>query len=279
MALLRRIWGGHGRHRQPTTVEAFQRADRYRRVGRYGEAVELVTYGLTLEPNNVTGHLLAGYLHHAARTLDAARQEFGWVLAHDPYHARALLGLARLAFEQGDVAGCHDLLRRALRYYPDFPEARALLDGIVTPRPAEPAPAREGARLDRLRLPATGRALLIARHDGHVLAARPGGPQDGESSARLAQVLRLAAATLTRSGCGPLHRAILEDDADALFVRTDGDLFVSLALPRTLEVPQGLLEVNRLWAGALHELGLASVAPPAPAVAEVATSDSKRRAS
>jgi tetratricopeptide (TPR) repeat protein len=279
MALLRRIWGGRGQ-RASTTVEAFRRAERYRRTGRYAEAVELVTYALTLEPNNVTGHMLAGYLHHAARTHDAARDQFRWVLARDPHHPRALLGLARLALEEGDLVGCHDLLARALRDYPDFPEAKALLDGVATAPPPAPAPVRTGARLERLRLPNAGRALLIARHDGTVLTARPGGPQDAETSGRLAQVLRLGAATLARAGCGPLHRAVLEDDADALFVRTDGDLFVSLAVPRTLDVTQGLLEVNRLWAGALHELGLASATQSAPpATVPAATTDSKRRAS
>jgi tetratricopeptide (TPR) repeat protein len=279
MALLRRIWGGRG-HRTPSTVEAFQRAERYRRTGHYAEAVELVTYGLTLEPNNVTGHMLAGYLHHAARTLDAARDEFRWVLERDPHHPRALLGLARLALEEGNLVGCHDLLARALRDYPDFPEAKALLDGVATAPPPAPAPARAAVHFERLRLPSAGRALLIARHDGTVLTARPGGPQDSETSGRLAQVLRLGAATLARAGCGPLHRAVLEDDADALFVRTDGTLFVSLAVPRTLDVTQGLLEVNRLWAGALHELGLASATASAPpASAPAATTDSNRRAS
>jgi tetratricopeptide (TPR) repeat protein len=279
MALLRRIWGGRGRRRPPTTIEAFRRADRYRRIGRYAEALDLVRHGLTLEPGSLTGHLLAAYLQHAGRALDAAREEFRWVLARDPHHARALLGLARLALEEGDRSGCRDLLRRALRYYPDFPEAQALLDALATARAAEPPPVPAGARLDRLRLPATGRALLVARHDGRVLTARPGGPQDGETWGRLAQVLRLAGGTLARSGFGPLRRAVLEDDADALFVRSDGDLVLSVALPRTIEVTQGLLEVNRLWAGALHELGLAATPPAAAGAPPAAPGDSKRRAS
>jgi tetratricopeptide (TPR) repeat protein len=272
------------RERPPeTSVEAFRRADRYRHVGRYVEALELVAHGLALDPNNVTGHLLAAYLHHAARTLDAARGEFRWVLARDPHHARALLGLARLALEEQDVDGCRELLGRALGYYRDFPEAQALMDAMAGARePAAEAATADVATLERLRLPAAARALLVARHEGHVLVARPPGAHDAAAADTLVRLMRLAAATLGRSGLGPVRRALLEDDADTQFVRTDGDLLVALVLPRTMDVTQGLLEVNRVWAGALHELGLASGAPTptaTPSTASSSSGDSRRRAS
>jgi len=77
----------------------------------------------------------------------------------------------------------------------------------------------------------------------------------------LARTLQVATAALRRAALGPLHRAIVEDRRDAVFTRTDGELIVSLALPRATDPTAGLLDVNRLWSATQHELGLAAGPP------------------
>ena len=249
---LPRLWWPAPSRREPTPAELFGHADRLRRAGRYGEAAQLVLQGLSLDPASVTGHLLAAYLHVARRTTVPAKQEFRWVLERDASHPRALLGLARIALEEGDVDGCRESLVRALRVYPDFPEAQALLDGLAARRPAT-APARP--RLDRLRLPAAARALFVLAGDGAVIAVRP--ESAGEAGGRLARAAGFAAATLQRAGLGPLRRGIVADADDTHFLRADVTLTLALTLPRSTHITQGLLEVNRLWAAAQHELAVA----------------------
>ena len=280
MALLRRLWWGGG-DREPLTVpDALRRAEQSRREGRYAEAGALVARALELDPDNLHAHLLAAYLHVARRAPAPAKAEFHWVLDRDANHARALLGLARIALEEGDAHASHDLLRRALRFYPDFPEAKALLDAVrarATARPPVP-PAPVPPRVERLRLPGTGRALIVGRADGGLITAQPVSDDAKDVSEALAHMLRLAAAALTRAGLGPLHRAIVVDGHDAVFTRTDGELVVSLALPRATDPTQGLLDVNRLWSATLHELGLTgappAIAPPVTPVNTPAASDS-----
>jgi tetratricopeptide (TPR) repeat protein len=248
-----RLWRGRADASRPRTATAlFGQADRLRREGRAAEAAPLVARGLMLDPTSLTGHLLAGYLHAARRTIEPARAEFQWVLARDPNHPRALLGLARVELEMGDVEACRQTLERALGAYPDFPEARALLEGLSAPIPDTP-PA--GLRLDRLRLPELGRALFAMDGDGAMLGARPTSAVD--EGRRLARAVGLAAAALGRAHLGPLRRAVVEDTDDRHFVRADVALTLALSLPRATAVTQGLLEVNRLWAAARHELALA----------------------
>ena len=271
MPLLRRLWRPAARHAPLTVPDALRRAEQRRREGRYAEASALVTRALELDRDNLHAHLLAAYLHVAGRATAPAKAEFRWVLGHDANHARALIGLARVALEEGDGRACHDLLRRALRFYPDFPEAAALLDALRA-RDSPPPAAAPAPRVDRLRLPGTGRALIVGRADGGLIAAQPVTDEAKDVSEALARALRLAAAALQRCGLGPVHRAIIDDGRDAVFMRTDGDLVVSLALPRATDPPQGLLDVNRLWSATLHELGLAAATPPiAPPATPVST--------
>jgi tetratricopeptide (TPR) repeat protein len=274
--LLRRLWNPADRAPQ-TVPEALRRAEQSRREGRYTEASALVARVLELDRDNLHAHLLAAYLHVARRATAPAKAEFRWVLGHDANHARALIGLARVALEEGDARACHDLLRRALRFYPDFPEAAALLEALRASEssPAPPA-ASPAPRVDRLRLPGTGRALIVGRADGSLLAAQPATEDAREVSEALARVLRLAAASLQRCGLGAVHRAIIDDGSDAVFVRTDGDLVVSLTLPRTTDPTQGLLDVNRLWSATLHELGVAAASNPATPVSTPAAESTRR---
>jgi tetratricopeptide (TPR) repeat protein len=249
-ALLRRLWSSAPPRRRPTPVELFALADRRRRDGRAAEASRLVAAGLAQDPDNLTGHLLAAYLHLAARTIEPARGEFTWILRREPRHPRALLGLARIALEEGDVTACRESLSRALRLYPDFPEAQALLGATATPT----APAQStasAAPLERLRLPTLARALLVLGADGAVRTARPESlASHGE---RLARTVALATAALGTAGLGRPRRAVVESREEAQFVRTDPALTVALALPRTTQITQGLLEVNRMWAAVGHD--------------------------
>jgi len=252
VSALRGLWRPAGARRARTPAELFSQANRLRREGRYAEAARSVAEGLAIDPASITGHLLAAYLHVAQRTGAPAKQEFQWVLARDPAHPRALLGLARLQLEEGDLDACRDALVRALRAYPDFPEARAVLDGLAARAPASP-PA--GLRLDRLRMPGPAGALFLVGHDGGLILARPASA--AELGHRLARAVGLAAAALGRAGLGPLRRAVVEDAGERHFVRADATLTLALTLPRTTHLTQGLLEVNRLWAAAQHELAVA----------------------
>jgi tetratricopeptide (TPR) repeat protein len=260
-AVLERLWPSGGRKRNPTDL--FGQADRLRREGRYTEAATLVTSGLALDPNSITGHLLAAYLHAAQRTIEPAKREFRWVLSRDPVHPRALLGLARLALEEGDLVGCRECLSSALRAYPDFPEARAVLDALTAASPTNATPTAAPARLERVRLPAAARALVVVDAQGQVLAERP---EVEDAGPRLARIAGLAGAALQRAGFGPLRRAIIDDHEQTEFVRSDSTLTLGLALPRTTPIPQGLLEVNRLWGTVQHELAVTrderAVPPP-----------------
>jgi tetratricopeptide (TPR) repeat protein len=265
VTILRRLWTPRDGREPLSVADALRRAELRRREGRYAEAGALVARALEIDAGNLHAHLLAAYLHVARRATAPAKEEFHWVLGHDPNHARALLGLARIAFEERDARTCHDLLRRALRFYPEFPEASALLQLVRAREAAPPAPAAPAApRVERLRLPGTGRALIIGRADGGLIASQPVTDDAKDVSEALAHTLQVATAVLRRAALGPLHRAIIEDRRDAVFTRTDGELIVSLALPRATDPTQGLLDVNRLWSATQHELGLAA-GPPAAA--------------
>jgi len=250
-ALLRRLWSPARAPRRPTPAELFAMADRRRRAGRPAEASRLVAAGLAQDPDNLTGHLLAAYLHLAARTIEPARGEFTWILHREPAHPRALLGLARIALEEGDVETCRESLGRALRIYPDFPEAQALLGATaVQRRSATPAPA-PGSPFERVRLPSLARALLVLGPDGAVLAARPAGL--AEHGERLARTAGLAAAALRSARLGLPRRAVVDTGEESLFLRLDPARTLALALPRTTQITQGLLEVNRIWAAVGHD--------------------------
>lgn len=262
--VLTRLWNRlTGATPSPMTVRIFQRARRCRDEGRFEEAADLVAEGLRLDPDSLVGHLLAGSLHAVFRETRQARAAFERVLALDPMHPRALLGLARTALEEGEAGTCTLLLRRALARYPDFPEAQALLDVVLNP-PAPNPPARATAtrpaprggaiRADRLRVPADGRETLLARVDGTLIFAQPRGLRTDELAARVAQLCKVASATLARSGLGALHHAVVDGAADRTFVRADGELVLSLAFSREVRIDTALAHLERVWANGRAEL-------------------------
>lgn len=253
---LRRLWSDRKSRRQSTTtVQLFRTATLHRNAGRFEEAATLVERGLQLDPNNVVGLLLAGSLHAVFRETQLAQTAFQRVLSLDPTHPRALLGMARMALEAGEAGSCTDFLCRALGRYPDFPEARALLEAVAqadvdTARPA----ATQPLRLERLRLPQESREALLARIDATVIFAQPHGTSTGEVAARTARLCRLTGAMLTRCGFRRWTHAVLEGAAETTFLRADEDVVLSIAFGRDIEMGAGLAHVERVWANCRQEL-------------------------
>lgn len=255
--IVARFWHWLGRRRRaPSTVQIFREAGRQRDAGRFEEATALVARGLRLDPHNVVGHLLAGSLHVLSREMRLAQAAFQRVLALDPTHPRALLGLARIALEEGEARTCAEHLRRALARYPDFPEAQALLEVVGRPTTTDRRATRSptSLRLDHVRVPPASRELLLARIDATPILVQPGGTGADELAARTAQLCRLAAAVLNRSGSGPLHHAIIEGAAESTYLRADDELVLSLVFSRDVDPAAALADLERVWTDCQHEL-------------------------
>jgi len=253
-----------GGGRSPSTLELFQQADLYRRQGRFEEGAEIVAHGLRLDPTSLSGHLVAAHLHAALRKIDLAKIEFRQVLALDPFHPRALLGLARIAMEEGDHSSCKESLERALQRYPDFPEAKALQDVISGRSIPPPSPSQRQipvglpVRGDRLRAPAGSRNLLVLRTDGTLVVSQSGEGEEGKEAlgAHMAQVFRIASATLARSGLGAFRRGVVQWTSETTFLCCDAGLILSLAFPQGVEIGFGFLQTDRLLINSLEELGI-----------------------
>jgi len=256
--MLTRLWDSVTSGRRPATpLQVFRQASRYRDEGRFEEAADLVAQGLRRDPDNLVGLMLAGSLHTVFREMPLARAAFERVLAIDRAHPRALLGLARIALEEAEPGTCTELLQRALDRYPDFPEARALLDVVrtSTTQPASrPAAPVTGLRVDRLRVPTDSREALLARIDATLIFAQPRGSRTEELAARTAQLCRLAAAMLARSGLGTLHHAVIEGAAETTYLRADGQVVLSMAFGRDVDMAAGLAHLERVWSNCRHEM-------------------------
>ena len=122
VGVLTRIWNAIRRPRRTvSSVELLQRAERCRREGRFEEGAALAREALRLEPRSTLAHLLAGYLHAALREPAAAGTAFRAALALDPEHPRAMLGLARIALERGDIGICRELSNARSGFTLTFP--------------------------------------------------------------------------------------------------------------------------------------------------------------
>jgi tetratricopeptide (TPR) repeat protein len=228
--------------RAPTQVEMFRAASRERDAGHFDVALELVTRGLAASPDSIVGHMLAGNLQLATRAMGPAREAFEHVLALDPHQPRALLGLARIAFEEQDAAACRAFLERAIRRYPDFPEAQALL-GVLT------APARPASAMPRKRafvLPASARSLVLVGVDGAPLASLPDAGADGVAG-RVQRVTRLAGAILEHAGLGGLRSGVIEDGAETTLLRATDAATLSMTFAADVAVDTAQAEMDRLW--------------------------------
>ena len=247
---LERTWSGITGLVKPRSASAlFRLADQYRHEGRYEDAAELITEGLRVSPNIAVGHLLDAYLHVVFREMPAAKASFRRVLALDPYHPRALFGLARIALEEGDIEGCRPFLDRAIQYFPDFPEAKALQEMVATwSAPAAASAATVGAiNTERLRLPQHAHDLILTHADGTLVFAQGSEERQRQLSLHMTQVYRIASATLARAGLGPMRRGVVEGSSEMTFIRSDGGVILGVALPRETEVGAGLVQVGRLW--------------------------------
>jgi len=263
LRLLSRIWGAiTSLTRPPNPATLFRRADLYRQEGRFEEAADLVAQGLRLSPNNGVGHLLSAYLHLAFRQIGPAKSEFQSVLRLDPYHPRALLGLAKIALEERDIAACRPFLDKALQYYPDFPEARALQEmvsgwSVVAAGPGQaPAYAGPPLQLERLKPPAGGREFVLTQADGTLVFAQHGDKDAEDLAAHVTQVFRIASATLQRAGLGALRRGIVQAAAETSFFRSNDRLILSLSFPHDVKIGFGILETDTLWTNSLRALGV-----------------------
>lgn len=263
MNFLTRIWTtitGHGR---PTsTIKLFQQADQYRRSGRFEEAAELVAHGLRLNPNNISGHLVAAHLHAALRRTEPAKVEFQRVLSLDPDHPRALLGLARIAMEEADFTACTESLDRALHLFPDFPEAKALQDVMGDYAIPSPPPLQRqvstvvSPRRDAFQAPVGSRQFILIRTDGTPVFSQPGDGRKEELASHVSQVFRIASAALARSGLGAFRRGIVDGASETTFLRGSAGMLLSLTFPHDVELGFGLLQTDRLWTSSLQELGI-----------------------
>jgi tetratricopeptide (TPR) repeat protein len=253
-----RIWHVVGGKRRSTSAEMLRRAQRLRDQGRIGRAAEIVNQALLLDPRSVVGHLLAASLHMVLRDTVQARTAFERVLALEPTQPRALLGLARVALEEDDVPACRALLTRALARYPDFPEARALLEvarGLAVSIDAKPTVRSNGAMSnDELRLPAESREALFMRADATLVFAEPRGPRSDAVAGSAMKLARVATAMLARAGLGPLRHAVVEGAADTTYLRGDDAALLALAFDRDLKSSTALEHLERVWGRCRSEL-------------------------
>ena len=264
LRLLSRIWDAIASlTRPPNAATLFRRADLYRQEGRFEEAAELVAEGLRLAPNNGVGHLLSAYLHLAFRQIGPAKSELQFVLQADPYHPRALLGLAKIALEERDLAACRPFLDKALQYYPDFPEARALQEMVAGWATAMAAPGRPPAayagpplQVEKLKPPAGGREFVLTQADGTLVFSQQGDKDAEDLAAHVTQVYRIASATLQRAGLGALRRGIVQAATETSFFRSNDRLILALSFPQDVKLGFGLLETDKLWTNSLRELGV-----------------------
>ena len=189
------------------------------------------------------------------RESEAARAAFRAVLALDPEHPRAMLGLARIALEGGDAATAGQLLDRALRIYPDFPEALALLDatrsvaGAGAGAAAAAAPAgATAARLARspvrtgpanaILLAAGGGVCLRPSGHGHARGARRASRPRGEPGRGHAGA---------RGHGSPLRRAAVAANPGTTFLQTDSRHVLAVTLPPEVPVAIGQGQTAELW--------------------------------
>ena len=268
VGLLARIWaairGGGERHGAParpaTIVELLQKAERARRGGQLAEAETLVARALEIDPRHGLAHLLSGYLHAAARRPEAARAAFRTVLATEPDHPRAMLGLAKTDLEVGDVVGARDLLERALRAYPEFPEARALLDvvrGLALAHSAAAAAPVPELQLRPPTLPPDTRECMLLDVKGTVLFSHPVSRTRQALAEHLVRVAGMASAALGRAGLGAMRRGSMRSNSGTTFLVCDARLILALTLPPDADPGAAFRDTEALWGRCIAELSAA----------------------
>jgi hypothetical protein len=187
----------------------------------------------------------------ALRETRRARASFERVLALEPTQLRALLGLARIELEDGETAACCALLSRALARYPDFPEARAVLEvarGLLATADAKRYATPNGAvAANRLGLPAESREALFALADATKIVAVPHEPRTDAIAARAVKLSKVATAMLGRAGLGPLRHAVIEGAAETTYLRSDDTALLTLSFDRDMKSATALQHLERAW--------------------------------
>src|SRR5688500_13654508 len=79
-------------------------ADAYRRMGDLDQALEVLTDGLDRHGDFAPGFVVAGWVRRARGEAELAAEAFRSALALDDENTEALLGLAEVADERGEVA-------------------------------------------------------------------------------------------------------------------------------------------------------------------------------
>ena len=178
--------------------------------------------------------------------------------ADDQEHPRR----AELPLEERDLAACRPFLDKALQYYPDFPEARALQEMVAgwadvgVPAGQRPAYAGPPLAMERLKPPAAGREFVLTQADGTLVFSQQGDKDAEDLAAHVTQVYRIAAATLARAGLGALRRGIVQATTETTFFRSNDRLILALTFPQDVKIGFGLLETDKMWTNSLRELGV-----------------------
>jgi tetratricopeptide (TPR) repeat protein len=94
--LKRRVQG------DPASIAFAALAEEYRRAGRYGEAIETCTAGLTRHPSYLSAHVTLGRALMEVGRLQEAQQELEFVLKLAPENLAAIRGLAEIHHRLGD---------------------------------------------------------------------------------------------------------------------------------------------------------------------------------
>src|SRR6266545_2559769 len=91
------------------------------------------------------------------------------------------------------------------------------------------------------------REMDVTRADGTLVLARTDEERGRHLAQHLTQVYRMASATLSRAGLGPVRRGAIEAGSQMTFLLSDAGLVLSATLDGHVEVSAGLAQIGRLW--------------------------------
>ena len=181
---LERLWRPRGAPGEAADATASAQADRRRRGGRYAEAAHARgSAGWPSTPATSPATCSRRTCTWPGGRSSRPSRSSGGCSGRDPSHPRALLGLARIALEEGDLDGVPRGARARAARLPGFPGGAARCS-TRSPRRRErrrrtPAPP---VGWTRLRMPGAARALIVVRADG--ARSRRSRPDDAKDVGR-----------------------------------------------------------------------------------------------
>jgi tetratricopeptide (TPR) repeat protein len=116
-----------------------QLAEEYRRAGRFQEAIDTCTTGLSHHPGYLSAHVTLGRALIETGDLQAAQDELTGVLSAAPDNLAAIKGLAEIHHRRGALHEALEHYRRALEFAPHDPELEHVISQLT--RDVEPGPA------------------------------------------------------------------------------------------------------------------------------------------